>query len=363
MTDRPRGGTTTEDDSRPVQGERPDREAPTSDGGPGPFDLVLLMLRNGSLVLGLPVLLMVLVAVVTLLLGREYTATGSFAPQAASSSLARFAGVAAQLGVAIPTSQANESPDFYADLLRSRHLLGELVESRYAMPGGSDSVTGRLVDLYGFKSGDSASREDKAIRRLDRHLSVSVASKTGVVTFQVTTWSPQLSKEVADRALEVLNQFNLERRQSRAGAERRFVEQRLHDAQGDLREAEDRLQGWLQENRDYKSSPRLVFEFQRLQNEVTLKETLVNTLAQSFEQARIDEVRDTPVLTVVEDPVIPTRPDSRHLIAKAVLSLLLGFGLGAILAMSRESWRRLRVERGGDVAEARRLLRELTFRG
>ena len=322
-------------------------------------DLVLLLLRHGRLVFGLPLLLGVLIAGWSLIAARDYTATAAFAPSSATSSLSRFAGVAAQLGVALPTQQANESADFYADLLRSRHVLSQLVHTRYTVPGSADSVGRALIDWYGITKGDSAIREDRAVRRLGRDLEVSVSSKTGVVNFAVTTKFPALSERIAERALDVVNQFNLQRRQSRAGAERRFVEARLADAQTDLRAYEDRLQLWLQQNRDYRNSPRLQLAFERLQNEVTLRRGVVTTLAQAFEQARVEEVRDTPVLTVVEDPVIPSKPDSRRIVAKLVLTLMLGFGVGAVLAISSESWRRLDLERPGDVAEAQRLLRGL----
>lgn len=330
-----------------------------TDRQPDLVDAGLLLLRHGRLTLGVPILLATVVVGLSLLRPRTYTAAGAFAPQAAGNSLARFAGVAAQLGVAIPTPQANESADFYADLLKSRQLLGQLVQSRYVVGSGGDPTGRSLIDLFEIAGSDSARREDRAIRRLARSLRASVTSKTGVVNFQVTTRDPVLSERIAERVLQVLNEFNLQRRQSRAGAERRFVEGRLADAQTDLRAVEDRLQAWLQQNRDYRDSPRLMFQFQRLQNQVTLKEGVVTTLAQAFEQARIDEVRDTPVLTVVEEPVVPSRPNGRRIVAKAILALILGGGLGALLGAFRESARRVRQERPDAVAEARTLVRRL----
>jgi len=326
------------------------------------IDTTLVLLRHGRLVLGLPLLLATIVVIVSLLQARTYTAAGAFAPQAASNLLARFAGVAAQLGVAVPTQQATESADFYADLLRSRNVLSELVHARYTRGRGPEATEGTFIELSRVRGADSADREDRAIRRLSRALSVSVKPRTGVVSFQVTTRDPILSRQLADRTLEVVNRFNLERRQSRAGAERRFVETRLADAERDLRGLEDRLQAWLQQNRDYKDSPRLLFEYQRLSNEVTLKQGVVTTLAQAFEQARIDEVRDTPVLTVVEDPVVPTRPNSRRTVAKAVLAMVFGAGLGVLLTALRERFDRLGANRPGFLTEARRVL-GLALRG
>jgi uncharacterized protein involved in exopolysaccharide biosynthesis len=328
------------------------------DGSVDLMDGAMRLLRHGRVIVGIPIILATLFVGVSLVLPREYTASGVFAPQASANSLARFSGVAAQLGVALPTQQANESADFYADLLGSRHVLSQLVLTRYLSGNASDTARSSLIEVYRIHGGDSARREDRAIQRLRSAIDVSVTSKTGVVAFRVTSKDPYLSKQIADRALEILNQFNLERRQSRAGAERRFVEGRLEDARADLRAAEDRLQSWLQQNRDYRDSPRLMFEYQRLQNEVTLKEGVVNTLAQAYEQARIDEVRDTPVLTVVDEPTIPSRPDSRRLVAKAVLCLLLG-GMGALLLVALSEAADASARRSPEaVTEIRRLIRE-----
>jgi len=338
------------------QAARPMSTPKPNEGESQVIDATLVLLKYGRLVLGLPVLLATFVVIASLLQPRTYTAAGAFAPQAASNLLARFAGVAAQLGVAVPAQQATESADFYGDLLRSRNVLSELVRARYTRGEGAQATEGSFIELSRVRGADSADREDRAIRRLSRALSVSVKPRTGIVSFQVTTRDPILSRQIADRTLEVVNRFNLERRKSRAGAERRFVESRLADAERDLRALEDRLQVWLQQNRDYKDSPRLLFEHQRLSNEVILKQGVVTTLAQAFEQARIDEVRDTPVLTVVEDPVVPTRPNSRRIVAKAVLALVFGSGFGVLLTALRERVDGLRATRPGFFAEARRLL-------
>ncbi len=316
------------------------------------------LLKHGRVLLGVPIVLATAFVGISLLLPRGYTAAGTFAPQASANSLARFSGVAAQLGLSLPSQQASESADFYADLLGSRHVLSQLVRTRYQRGPGSDTSSATLIELYRIHGEDSARREDRAVQKLRRAIDVSVTSKTGVVSFRVTSTDPHLSMEIANRALEIVNQFNLERRQSRAGEERRFVEGRLEDGRTDLRIAEDRLQSWLQQNRDYRDSPRLMFEYQRFQNEVTLKEGVVNTLAQAYEQARIDEVRDTPVLTVIDEPTIPSRPDSRHLVAKALLCLILG-GMAALLLVAvGEASVASSVRHPEAVAEIRRLVRE-----
>ena len=158
-----------------------------------------------------------------------------------------------------------------------------------------------------------ALKREAAIRRLGDDVQATTVQKTGVIDVAVTTRNPALSLQVSTRLIELLNQFNLESRQTQAGAERRFTEQRLGEVKGDLRAAEDQLQHFLQRNREYRNAPELNFQQERLQRQVQLQQQLYTTLSQSFEQAKIEEVRDTPVITVVEPPEAPVRPDPRGL--------------------------------------------------
>ncbi len=70
--------------------------------------------------------------------------------------------------------------------------------------------------------------------------------------------------------------------------------------------------------------------------EVSLRQQLFTTIAQSYEQARIDEVRDTPVFTVIEQPVVPVGPDPRYFSLKVVLGAVLGLFLGMLAAVIRD---------------------------
>jgi uncharacterized protein involved in exopolysaccharide biosynthesis len=100
-------------------------------------------------------------------------------------------------------------------------------------------------------------------------------------------------------SVELLNEFNLETRQSQALEEGRFVSARMAEAQEELREAEEALKTFLQQNRQFRNSPELVFEHDRLQRQVAMRQEIFTSLAQSHEQSRIDAVRDTPVITVI----------------------------------------------------------------
>jgi uncharacterized protein involved in exopolysaccharide biosynthesis len=180
---------------------------------------------------------------------------------------------------------------------------------------------------------------------------------SSVVTIQVETDNPQLSAGIAQRILDLLNRFNLETRQSQAAAERRFTERRLAEAKLELLEVENRLQAFLEINRDLGTSPLLRFRQQRLEREVEIRQAVVSALAQNYEQARIDEVRDIPLITIVEAPVARALPDSRMVLLRGVLALVAGALLGSLLAFFMAFVRASRTDTAHELDEFRRLKR------
>jgi uncharacterized protein involved in exopolysaccharide biosynthesis len=178
-------------------------------------------------------------------------------------------------------------------------------------------------------------RLQKGARQLAKRIDVGVDRRTGIVSLEVEMPDRELAAAVANRMVDLLNRFNLERRQSQSKEERRFAEERLAAAERELRRAEQAHLAFLQRNRAYSESPLLSFEASRLSREVQVKQEVFLTLTKSYEQARISEVRDTPVLTVIDSAVPPalrTRP--RRVLGTIVAALLAGLaGVAAAYAL------------------------------
>ena len=172
-----------------------------------------------------------------------------------------------------------------------------------------DSAT-TLIGWYRVKGASREMQREAAVDRLRADLAADVATKTGVVHVSVTLRDPILAAGVNRRLLELINEFNLHTRQTQAGAERRFTEQRMAEVRTDMNEAERRLASFLKVNRDYQNAPDLRFQYDRLSREVNIQQQLFVSLAQAFEQAKIDEVRDTPVISVIESRSL--RPGLMH---------------------------------------------------
>jgi uncharacterized protein involved in exopolysaccharide biosynthesis len=289
--------------------------------------------RRRRLMGTLALVLAVITALVTLVLPRTYTSITTFMPQASQGKFAQLSGLAAEFGFNVQANEPAASPSFYAFLLQSRELLRSAVRTPYDLPAKGATRRGSLVEWYHPAGDTPAQREEAAIERLRRDLRAATDAESGTVQLKVRNRSPRLAFEITSRLMELVSDFNLQKRQSQAAAERRFVEVQVKEAGGRLQQAEDRLKTFLQQNREYRTSPQLLFEYDRLFRAVTMQQQVYSSLAQAFEQARIDEVRNTPVLTLVDPPNLPAEPDRRWLLAKALLAALLGTMIGAFVAL------------------------------
>ena len=334
-----------------MTGERPEAAAETAaawDGGVSLLRVARVLLGNLGALIGLPLSMAVVFVGTALLGGPRYTTNASFITLQASED--QISGAlplaAAQLGFLQATP--SQSPAFYADLLISRELLGNVARREYgdsSREGGD--ATAHLARRLRVRESSPPLRLEKTIDALEDVLRVTADNQTGVVTLSVTTREPALSQALAENLLVAIGEFDRETRRSQASAEREFVESQRALAEQDLLIAEDSLQAFLQNNRRWENSPGLTFEHDRLQRRVDLRQQLYVQLNQSYERARIEEVRNTPVVTVLEQPRAPVRPDAGRILIRLFLGLAAGLGLALAWVCGREL---LREERARDPA-------------
>lgn len=267
-----------------------------------------MLLLRWRLVVYPPLAASVVVAAVSLVVPYRFTASVAFAPGARQSMQlpAALAGLAGQLGVDLGGGSV-QSPGFYIRVLQSRELMEAVLTSQYRVPGGAGADSVPLLDLLRVRGKTRLERLGRGVDRLARIVSTSADNQTGVVVLRVTTRDPELSAAVATRFVTLLNEFNARRGQEQARDRRLFVEGRLGDAARQLQLAEDSLFGFLQRNRVYQNSPELQFEYGRLERQVQLRQELYLTLSRAYEDARIQEVNDVPVITVIDSAQTPWR--------------------------------------------------------
>lgn len=303
--------------------------------GHSPAAMVNVALRHIRLLVLVPLVAMILAGAVSVLRGSSYRAESTFKPESRALPAGGLAGMAATLGLDLGPLGEGESVEYYARLVLSREILTDLLRSEFVVTGESGRRRADLLTLYEIEGPTEEDRLWAGVDRLRSDISVTVDHAANVLTVQTTAPSPELAEQLNARLLELMNRFNLEKRQSRAGAERAFVEAQVQTAAAELAQAEDELAQFLAQNRRYRNSPELANEVERLRRRVDLRQQVYTSLAQSHEQAKLDEVRNTPVFTVLDRPEGSAR-ETGSLLTALLMGLLLGLVLAGFWVFLRE---------------------------
>jgi uncharacterized protein involved in exopolysaccharide biosynthesis len=189
-----------------------------------------------------------------------------------------------------------------------------------------------LADILKTRNSNPVVQRELTVRALQAAISAVVDQQTSIVSVRVRAPDAKVARDLASSVLTAISRYNLETRQSQARAERVFTEKQLADAAIELRRVEDELEYFLKSNRTF-GSPSLVAEKDRLSSKVALRNQIYGQLAASYEQSKLEEVRDTPVLTVLDPPEVPIEPDARGLVTKTLLSFIIGLLIAAVLAV------------------------------
>jgi len=158
--------------------------------------------------------------------------------------------------------------------------------------------------------------------------------------------------------MDLVSAFNKEQRISRSQARRAFLQDRVTAAQAELRAAEDSQRLFYERNRQWENSPALLVEERRQRRQVETVNTLYLSLRREYETARIDEINNTPVTTVVDRAVAPQRREWPRRGLITATAALLGIMLGALWGASAELLARWGQQNAGEA----RTLREAAAR-
>lgn len=300
--------------------------------------LIDLFHRRRTLILGTALLVSAMAASVALFRPLTYRSSATFAPRAGKAASGAVSGLAAQFGISVPGGDPADSPYFYADLVRTRTIMDSVLQKPY--PSSAADQRGRHTIAQVLVPEEGGARQLADARQLlEKRISTDVNQKTNVVTITVNASDAYLAKVIASEMLHAINSFALEGRQSRAHQERIFTQTRAEEARSQLADAENQLESFLESNRSV-GAPRLEFEQERMRRVIATRQALYTALAQAADQSRIEELRDTPSLTIVEEPELPLSPQSRGLLTLPLLGAVFGAVLGLLLAIAGDVIRR-----------------------
>lgn len=337
-------------------------------------DIVLVLARHRLLIGKIVLVFVTLGAAYTLLAPDEYTSNAKVVREAQTGTpdLGSIGGLGALrgLGVNLGGATSGLSPSAFPNVLNSRNVRLAVVRETYDFPDTEQPMTfveyanrppGALQQVFrytvrfpwtlkqmltqegertaGVARSDSGAlapsrKEFDAMRQLSKMVSTSVDPENGLMTITLTAQDPELAAELNSAVVRHLTERVRQIRTKKVRSQLEFVENRFQEAEKELEESEERLARFLERNQD-PTTASLRFERDRLRRQVNFKEQLYSELQSQVTEARIDLQRRQPVVTIVEDPVVPKYPSSTSGAVLIALSVIGGLFVAVTFILSQ----------------------------
>jgi len=182
------------------------------------------------------------------------------------------------------------------------------------------------------ENGTNLKWEDTAIRTLNGRISFK-QSYTGLLSVYVLMEEPKLAADLSNFIYKAIVELTFNISSSHVGIYRKFIEKRRADTIVELEKAEEELTKFRERNRTITNSPQLQLELERLMREVQIQTEIYITLQQQFELAKIEEIKETPSIVILDEAVPPLYKDQPKRKIMVIKAFIIGIILGTMLAM------------------------------
>ncbi len=233
-------------------------------------------------------------------------------------SLSQIANLASLAGVNVPGGA--DISRLYPSILMSETVLRCVIEREYTTGRFKQPVN--LITYFGLDEATPAENFDKALKELRGLMTASLDNKTSIITATLEMQEPQLAADVLNAVVAETDKFMRLKKTGNATEQRKWIEERLAQVEGELRGSEEALKNFRERNRQVGNSPLLLMEQERLLRDVQVKSTMFVELKKQAELAKIDEIKNITVVNVLDEaraPVKKERPKRGILTASVLL--------------------------------------------
>ena len=302
-------------------------------------DILLVLAKQLKLLIITPLVLGFLTALYVLFISQPvYVSSAKIMSSGGGSSTSQLQGLAAQFGVAVPSSGGENAQWVYTDLIKSRTLARALLDRKFDTNEYGPEKSLLQILTYGDEEPEVG--PDTLIKvGIESYLGmIDVAQDkiSSIYTITVNAFEPQFAADLCAALIEELDKHQRTYKTAKVKETRQFIEGRIVEVQKELEGAEEDLKVFRDRNRQIGQSPALLLEQQRLTRETSVLTGVFTTLKQQLEMTKIEEVKESALVQVLDPPEAPLYRDSPKRKRSVLLALILGFGLAVGLAFVKE---------------------------
>ncbi len=299
------------------------RDSYEDSGDSGTTEWFSFIWLNRSFILKVSAVFLLAGIITALVIPPKYSSVVVILPRqsasGAASLLAKYSGIIGE----IPLDESIPETKLYPAIAVSRNVLERALESRFG------EIT--FYDTFSRKYSTGRKGTLKLINILRKKIiRTNLDYKTTLFSVTVTTHNPELSAAFANEILIRMESFFQLRLTSAATRQLEMIGKRLIVVSDSLKSAEDDLLQFRESNRSTQLSPNLQIMELRLLREVEINSTVYIELNRQLELAKISEVKQKPVLNVLDKAVVPLIKSSPGRLKIIIYFFAAGF-LSAVL--------------------------------
>ncbi len=291
---------------------------------------ILKLFWNSKKKIGMIVGVVTVLAIAySLILPETFISTAVLLPESDKSKMASLGGLSDLASLAgVNVGGEGSLVKLYPTIIKSEAVLKDVIYHQYQTKKYSQPVN--LIEYWKIEAKTREMEYEAALKSLRTGLDIQMDNKTNVITLTIETNEAQLSADILNTVIAGLDKFIREKKTTNATKQREFVEGRLADVKHDLEKSEDQLKTFRETNRQVgPSSPSLLLQQERLIRDVQINVALFTELRKQQEIVKIEEVKNLPIINVMD----PARPAARKDKPKRAIIVLTSFFLSAIAGL------------------------------
>jgi uncharacterized protein involved in exopolysaccharide biosynthesis len=259
---------------------------------------------------------------------KQYSSEVSILPSASSSSQ-NFAGklgsIASLAGVNLG-GFSTRSPEMYQGILTSRRLLEELIYYNYSYTDEEKSFQGNLIEFFEIEGKTQEVKVQKVLKQLrDYIFHTSINPDNQILYITVTVKNPQVSAQIANRSVEILENIVLDKLQIEFKEQNEYLTNRIILVNDSLKILEENLQSFLEKYSD-PTLPSFQVEQLRLRRDIEIYSAILIELQKQQEILMVQNFINLSPIKILDKAYPPYRKSRpKRLFVLITLVLLFGF--------------------------------------
>ena len=284
-------------------------------------DLFFINKKYFKYIIGMTVLAFFMSIIYSLLAPPLYQSYISIYPTRNKTNLGQLSavsGMAASLGITLPTSQSTYN---IPDIINSRKLKKVITSKEWDSNLFNQSVDlidywkleevsflGNIISVFRKKI-ESPSKDffqNIAIDKLSSRISI-YEHESGMITVSILMEDELVAANIVNFISNWIQNYISNEMSFKAKKNRVFIERQLEAAKMDLFISEEDLSAFQKKHSITDDNPEVILARARLMRNVEVNQQVYITLRQQLELNKIEELKEKPVLNILDNGDIPTR--------------------------------------------------------